>query len=399
MDRMQKIILGLFVVVLLLLTYLEASEPEPINWNPSYTKVDKIPLGGFVLFENLKAHHDSIHVVNIPTYEKLKKDSIAGTYFFLNEMIAFDDAELGHLLQWVEKGNDLFISARYVNKSLLDTLNLEKDEIFTTQNINSKPLIELANPVLKSDKPYFFDRNVYIQAFTKIDTAKTVVLGFTQPYEDEIKMDDPQVNFIQQEFGKGKITIHLAPEAFSNYFILFEENREYTEAALAYIDFEKPLYWDAYKKEGKTFYTSPLYVFLNNEKLKWAYYFTLLGCILFIIFEGKRKQRNIPVVEPPKNQTYNYTRTIAGLYLEKKQYKEIASKKIKLFSEFLRTKLRIESVKLNDAFYTQVASRSGNSVEETKMLFQLISEIEQRQRISKEELLNLSKKINKFKNR
>ena len=158
MDRMQKIILGLFVVVLLLLTYLEASEPEPINWNPSYTKVDKIPLGGFVLFENLKAYHDSIHVVNIPTYEKLKKDSIAGTYFFLNEMIAFDDAELGHLLQWVEKGNDLFISARYVNKSLLDTLNLEKDEIFTTQNINSKPLIELANPVLKSDKPYFFDR-------------------------------------------------------------------------------------------------------------------------------------------------------------------------------------------------------------------------------------------------
>ena len=51
--------------------------------------------------------------------------------------------------------------------------------------------------------------------FYKIDTATTTVLGYD-------KSNNP--NFIHLKAGKGNLYVHLAPMAFSNYFLLHENN-------------------------------------------------------------------------------------------------------------------------------------------------------------------------------
>ena len=400
MDKMQKILLGIFVILLFFLVLMESAEKEPINWSPSYLETDKIALGSFVLFENLEKNGQiKIEKVGIPPYEKLNKDDFRGTYFFLNNHIGFDDAELEDMLSWVSNGNDLFISAKYLGEYLQDTLDLNVQKIFSTETIHSKPLFQLANPSLKAEKPFLFNHNTEISVFEAIDTAKTTVLGFAEVYNDTLAISEPEVNFIKTEFGKGEIYIHLAPEAFSNYFLLSEENYEYTEAALAYLDIEKILLWDNYYKAGKKFYTSPLYVLFSSKKLKWAYYTALLAAFLFIVFEGKRKQRSIPVIKPLENKTYNFTQTVAGLFYEKKQYKQIANKKIKLFLDYLRTDLRIHLKEINQQFLENVSEKSGNSFEKTKALFDLIGTIERKPEISKQDLLKLSQEIYDFKNR
>lgn len=398
MTKTQKIIFACFVALLLLLTFLEASEPEPINWNPSYSENDKIPLGTYVLFSNLEKSNDlSISKINRPPYEELISSELNGTYFFLNETIPFDEAELKEILQWVEKGNELFVSGKHISENLLDTLNLETKFSFSINTTLSQPLLQLANPNLKNNRLFLFDHDTDIPFFSKVDTLKTTILGYSAPFNDELQMKERNINFVQTDFGKGKIFIHLAPEAFSNYFMLKKDNFYYTAAALSYLEKTENLYWDGYYKAGKSFHTSPLYILLNNKKLKWAYYFLLFGCVLFVIFEGKRKQRSIPIVEPLENQTYNYTRTIAGLYLEKKQYRQIALKKIKLFLEYLRTQLRLDTNKIDSVFFETAAARSGNSVDETKELFKYIAVIQSKQQITRKDLLELSEKINGFK--
>jgi hypothetical protein len=224
-------------------------------------------------------------------------------------------------------------------------------------------------------------------------------LGITRLQETSEEKAEPEINFLRDTIGEGSIYLHLMPKAFSNYFLLEGNNHEYAEKVLAYLPAQKTLFWDNYYKTGKTFYTSPLFVILNSKPLKWAYYFVIIGSILFIIFEGKRKQRSIPVIKPLKNQTLNFTRTISGLYLERGDYKSITSKKIALFLEYLRTHFRISTEQVDEGFYQRVAALSENPVEEVKRLWQFMDRLEKESSVTKEELLQLNKAIKAFKHK
>ena len=59
---------------------------------------------------------------------------------------------------------------------------------------------------------------------------------------------------------------------------------------------------------------------LQSQALKWAFYMTLISLILFVIFRGKRTQRIIPVIDPLKNATLDFTKTIGDLYYQPVSY-------------------------------------------------------------------------------
>jgi len=396
MNKSFKIAFGGILLLVLILTYLQATEPEPINWNPSYLETDKIALGSFVFYESWKENPSAkIEKVSVPPFEFLNEEH-AGTYLFLNDVLSFDDAELKKLLNWVSDGNTLFLSANSFSQNLLDTLKVETAIKLPGTDFSSQPFINLVHPKLKQVVPFQYEHEAPLVYFSKIDTLNNTVLGISA-LKSFKGTKGTNVNFIKAEFGKGSIFMHSMPEAFSNYFLLSNSNFKYAEAVLGYIDTTKTVCWDRYYKTGKAFYTSPLYILLHNRTLKWAYYFTLFGSVLFIIFEGKRKQRAIPVVEPLKNQTYEYSRTVADLYLEQKQYKALALKKIHHFYDYIRTRYRIDTSLQNEAFYNEIAAKCDRSIPETHALFKKINELSNKPEITKNELLQLNDVIQSFK--
>lgn len=399
MSKTYKILLAFLVTLLVVLTYLEASEQDEINWSPSYVALDKIPLGTKVLYENIKDQDFPVLQVKSPPFEFLNDSAVSGTYFFVNDRLDFHDSELNRLLQWVEKGNSVFLIAENISPNLLDTLGLELEIAFPKNSFSSKPMFNLTDIALQKEEPFLYNRETYQFVFSKYDSLQQKVLGVSQLYSDSLMITDPKVNFLMDSIGKGIIYLNTSPKAFSNYFLLEDDNYEYAARALAYIPAEKTLFWDEYYKSGKLFYTSPLFVLLNNKTLKWAYYFAIIGGILFILFEGKRRQRSIKVIEPLKNQTYHFTRTIAGLYLNRKDYKGIASKKTALFLDHVRTHYRISTEEVNESIYQKLAGISNGSPEDVKNLWEYMAFLESKQTISKEELLKLNKEINAFKKR
>ncbi len=402
MTKSSKIFIVIIIGAIALLTYLETSKPEPINWFASYAKTDKIPLGTFVFYNAIKESFNTqgLQDINQPPYEFLSdNDTISGTYFFVNRSINFDKDELNTILRWVENGNTLFISAKIIEHKLLDTLNIETDNLISIDNISTKPLVELVNKELKTQSPFLYDQDINNPYFNELDTINATILGITQLYNDTLKINSPKVNYIQQSFGTGKILLHTFPEAFGNYFILKGKNHQYTQNLLAYINPNQKILWDNYYKSGKTFYTSPLFFLLSNRYLKWAYYFVLIGVVLFVIFEGKRKQRSIPVIEPLKNQTLSFIKTISGMYFEKRKHKEIAIKQNLLFLDYVRNVLRIPTNELNKKTIIDIAARSNNSIEDTKILFKYFDELNKKVKIEKEEVLKLYQLINIFKSR
>lgn len=394
MNKTYKIAFGLFLLLVVSLVWLESSEPEPVNWTPSYTAFDKIPLGSFVFYESMKEHYkENISDIKIPPYEYLNHEPGNGTYFFLNNNMSFDEKELEDLLEWVSRGNRVFISSYGFGEKLEDTLNISLSSYISNESFKSRPELNFVNPSLKLENPYQFDQDLPAVYFEEIDTAKHVILG-TSAFGKK-KMEE-KINFIKSGFGDGEIYLHTTPQAFSNYFLLKDENYKYTEALLAYFAGNKIL-WDAYYKSGKSFFTSPLYIFMNNRPLKWAYYFVLIAAITFIIFEGKRKQRSIPVKEGLKNKSYEFTETVSQLYLEQKKFHELGLKKIALFMEFIRTNFRLETSEINEDFYKKLASRSENSIKSTRALFERITNFQNNNENDKNSFFELSKSINSFK--
>ncbi|HET8810868.1 MAG TPA: DUF4350 domain-containing protein [Flavobacteriaceae bacterium] len=398
MSKYHKILLTVFLLLLAGLVFLEASQPQPINWNPSYAHVDKIPLGSYVFYESMqKKYPENFQKVKQPPFEFLNDSSVSGTYLFLNHAIAFGEAELKKILAWAAKGNTVYISAAYLGQNLLDTLQLETRVAFKYNTVKYQPILNFTNPNLKADSAYFYAHDTDLVYFLEIDTTAQTVLGISDLLAKKPVIEDSLVNFIKAPFGKGEIFLHLFPEAFSNYFMLLGNNREYAEKALAYIDPEKPIFWDAHYKIGGVFQTSPLYILLGNKYLKWAYYFVLIAAVLFVLFEGKRKQKSIEIVPPLQNKTHDFTRTIAGMYLENNDHKAIAEKQIQLFLNYVRTKLRINTQEIDEEFLKNLSERSGNSEKTTRDLFSYIASIQQKQHLEKSELLKLNKSISDFK--
>lgn len=395
MDKSLKIYVVIFIVLILGYLYLDSTKKKPINWFPSYAENHKIPYGTYVLRNELQTFlpNTTIEEVKIPPYIYLEDSTRTGTYFFADEALNFGDAEFYRLMQFVKRGNDVFISTHGIQ---IDTLNF-KTKRLVSNNLDEKVFFKLYNKAFKG-KEFSYNREFVNQVFTEIDTLNTTILGITGYVNKNSERTEEGINFVKFNYGKGNFYFHTFPEVFTNYYILNSENEQHTANILSYLNPEKPLLWDSYYKTGKSGISSPMHYLLSSKYLKWAYYMALIGVLFFVIFEGKRKQRSIPVLTPLKNQTLAFTRTIANMYYEHQDHKNLAEFKISYLLEYIRTKLHIPTTTIDETFYKYVALRSGNTFEEVEKLFKFCDEIHLKNQISTDELIKLNKMIEKFKN-
>lgn len=399
MMKKSGVYIFFIVLVLGLLMLTEYSKPKEVNWFPSFASHHKIPYGTKVINDILEKNFaDNITQVTRPPFEYITNNNdIEGTYFFLNNSVAFDDAELEKLLDWTAKGNTLYIASESFADNIQDKLNFDLGSLYggSGTDMDHDFYHNLVNTVLKTKEASKFSKDYYTLFFEEIDTLKTTVLGVV---DNDKEIDRKNANFIKVPYENGEIILSTFPKAFSNYFLLQEEtNRDYTAGLLSYIDNKRPIYVDNHYKTGKTFYTSPMRIFLSAKELKWAYYIVLIGVLFYVIFEGKRKQRAVKVVTPLKNQTLTFTRTIADMYFENGRQKEIAEHKIGFFMDYVRSNFYVNTLEKNDDFYNNVASRSMHTKEETKKIFDYLDSILKKHSINDYELIQLNKTIEQFK--
>lgn len=400
MNKKGKTYIILTVIATLSIIALEYTKPKEINWFPSYAKQHKVPFGTYIFREQLDRifSPDNIQDINLSPYEfLLNKPDVKGTYVFINNQITFGKVELDELLEWTSQGNTLFIAANNFETELLEELNLETSIISTFNNFDNEYALKLKNTVF-NEATYNFDKSNLMYFFSEIDMLNTSAVGIINNRSgDSNNLKTEHINIIKQPYGNGDIILSTFPQAFTNYFILSAPNNEYTANVTSYINDAKPIYLDSHYKSGKSFFSSPLYVLLNNKELKWAYYIMLIGVLIYVLFEGKRKQRAIPIVNPLKNQTLDYTRTIANMYYEKEQHKVLAQHKIQHFLEYIRLHLHLSTTDFDETFFANLSARSNNSIEATQQLFKLIELIQNKTQITHKELERLNALIEKFK--
>jgi hypothetical protein len=177
--------------------------------------------------------------------------------------------------------------------------------------------------------------------------------------------------------------------------MLSANNQQFVSSTLSYLPVND-LYWTEYYQVGRMESKTPLRFILNNEPLSWAYYLTVTAIIAFMIFEAKRKQRIIPIIQPLPNTSLEFVSTIGNLYYQNGDHKNIAEKKINFLLEQIRSKYLLKTNQLDGAFFTALANKSGKPKAQIEVLFQKISFIHSATMISAEQLMDLNERIEQF---
>ncbi len=396
MDKRSKIALYSIGAVIVFMMIAEVTKPKAINWRDSFSAADKIPLGCYIMFNELQTFSDDDIIVSEQSiYEYLKKvdSTTPKTLVFINNRIYFDSEESNALMDFVEKGNSVFMSGTSVYGNVLDSINISIEGQYT--NLYKKESeSKFTSPSLQKNNRIFKDV-IENSHFISVDTLNTTILG-TAITKNEDDIEETNANFVKVSVGEnnGHFILHTNPFAFTNYHLM-EDKADYAATVLSYLP-KQQIIWDNNYKSGRKVITSPLRYILQNTALKWAFYISMFGLILFVIFRGKRVQRIIPVINKLENATVDFTRTIGELYYQHGDFTNIIEKKIQYFLEFVRTNYYLETNQLNPSFIDKLAAKSSNTKQTTKALVDYLVFLNSKTNHTEQELIELNKKIEHF---
>ncbi|MEM6865694.1 MAG: DUF4350 domain-containing protein [Bacteroidota bacterium] len=403
MDRRSKIILGVFFLVILGIIITEVVRPRPINWRPSYTNTDKIPFGCYVLYNELPTlfKNSDIQTSYENPYDVLiSRDSLntqKSGFVFINNFIYFEEQETLKLLDYVDQGNTVFIAAGDFGRFLSDTLNIKLLSDYALEETEAK--LNLTHTDLKKAS-YSYERGMLYTHFTSLDTLNSQVLGHIEYTKRNVLQNKPDEyikapNFIRIKFGRGTFLLNATPQAYTNYYLL-KDNQDYAANTLSYLD-EQEILWDNYKKSGRVVVTSPMRFVLTQNSLKWAYYLTISGLLLFVVFKAKREQRIIPVIKPLENSSVEFARTVGALYYQNRDHADLIHKKVTYFMAYLRNRYHMELSHISEKTIRELAAKSGKDKKEVKKLLELLVSLKNRQVLTEKDSIELNKRITNFK--
>ncbi len=361
-------------------------------------KRDKIPYGSFVAFQNLKYLFPEA-TINIKSNEPGYWDSLSNydsgqALLIISPQFLADDAEMKKLILFATAGNEVFISARRLSVTALDMLKCKSSFSFEAIDmIDSLKLILNKPPFTKKFISSYPGKRFDTYLF-KFDSTITHILGVN---------DEGDPNFIRLQTGKGNIYLHLAPLAFSNYFLLHKNNMLYYENVLSVISSRvTKVVWDEYyltkffgsqNDETKKGLFGVLFQF---QALKWALLTAIFTLLMYVLLEMRRKQRMIPVITKPRNDSLDFVKTIGRLYYEKGDHKNLSRKMGAYFLEHIRNRYKLPTTKLDETFIHALHLKTGYAEKEIRQVVNFISFSETVPAISDRQLAGFHKQLELF---
>ncbi|GAB4036866.1 DUF4350 domain-containing protein [Spirosoma jeollabukense] len=384
----------LFILLTTVVAYVlyEYYRPRPINWEPTYQNDDKIPFGTQALFELMPDIWQGapIKTVRLPVYNFLTETKLPtrSNYMFVCHDFNTDGNDLKKLLAYVSRGNNVFISTYVLPDSLSTLLGFKADEKDPLK-ADSTLRQNFVNPQLKKAGGYNFFHDDGRNFLSIRKSQHITVLGRNVRNEP---------TFIRVRYGKGQFFIHNLPLAFTNYYVLDKKTSDYAFKALSYLPV-LPTYWDEYQNQGR-FDKDQQSVFRyirSQPALNWAYYLVAFGLLFYAIFAGKRTQRIIPVIEPPKNTSLDFVKTVGQMYFQQGNHDNLARKKIQYFLADIRDQYGLNTTVLDREFMETLSRKSGTPSDETDELVRLLRNAQKSTLLSEYDLLTLTRAMERFK--
>lgn len=311
----------LFIVALMvLLLALEYQMPRRFVWNPTFAHDDRQPFGCYVFDSVLATTMPHGYTVCRKSLSQLALEKASPRSIIIIQT-GYQGERVNNdtLIALASRGNRILYADSYFSSELCDTLHIHcsSENYFSESNFRKS---------MERDTPYDTihwtgDSTVYQPSITSVhpqfinacilDTIPAVPLAKIH-YRDVVALSYP--------IGKGELILVTTPLMFTNYGML-----NYTEYVHRLMNRLKPLpvvRTEAYMPNYNVAESSPFRELLKRPPLRWALYLVLLGVVLMMGFNARRRQRAIPVETPPRNYQLDFIRHIGTLqYMKQKQNK------------------------------------------------------------------------------
>ena len=436
------------LVLFVLFCLLQVNLPKKFVWSPTFSHVDKQPLGCFVFdsvltqslpngyhvtkktFFQLDQEHakEKISVLMVVDQQDLKQLDVKylcniarrGGKVMVVASSSFDDGrnadtvvvdELERTFK-VRIEDGLYFSLRGIlsglkahDNDMYDTIYWNNREtMYAAQSyrmfynmvggtlfVDSVPKVKrLAYTLSTAGYDYRHD-SLYVGDFTRFDTIVDEKERIERIDTFAIKKIPAAVSV---PYGKGEVIFVSSPLLFTNYGMLEGNTSVYIFRLMSYLA-DLPVYrTEAYVKTDAMLVAeqSPFREFIKRPPLRWALYLALLGVVLFMIFTARRRQRVIPIMSKPANRSLEFIQLIGTLYYQRKDHVDLVRKKFKLFAEELRKTagVDISDVNTDDREYQLLAEKTGmNSDRLKKVIRQIRLVLHSEGNISVEEMRSL----------
>lgn len=394
-NRVAHIVF-LFTVAVLLNACMGGGRKMP-SLKETYSKNDTKPFGAEIAYRQIESMYDGNFIQEKKQNFKETWDNISDTgslYICMAPKLFVTEEDVEAMMEYVHAGNSLFISAGLIDEFLLDEVGCSA--VYTSPAIENMvgkmqntAVLSALQPAFKYGYYYYPFQNF----FTNIDSTNTRVLGYN---------DYKRPNSIVYFYGKGRLYLQCEPRAYSNYFLLKDNNYQYLKNAVAFTTNEpQHVYWDDYynklqnRKNSKRGFSSFSEI-MKHPPLKAAFWLSLLLLLLYILFGGKRVQRIIQQLKPNENTTVTFTETIGRLYLQKKDNKNIADKMITYFNEYIRNTYFLNTNHVNDDFIVMLSRKSGVEKDKVDTIYRTITAAQASNVVNDYQLLSLQEQIQQF---
>lgn len=398
MKKYIPYILGAVALVVLVVLVLSAPVklPKTLDERVTLRQKDKIPYGTYAAFRLLPALFPHAQVeTSDASPDTWAGDSILprGEAVFVTSRY-FDPSvnELEQISQFVQQGNYVFIITNSLSYEAADYFGVSSTEYVFYRQQEDSLRVHLLQPPFKRKKEYFYPGKKFDAFFAEVDKARTVILG-----SDEAE----HPNFIQLRSGKGRLFVHLAPLAFSNYFLLHRNNIDYYQNALSLIPATvSKVLWNEYYlvQRKRTDEKEPgiLRVLWQYPSFRWALLTAIVTLLLYMLVEMRRRQRMIPVAAKPVNDSLDFVRTLGRLYYDKGDHHNLAAKMATYFLDDVRSRFHIPTQTLDDRFIKELHGKSGYGVQELQEILFFIHRVKQGSRMSETELAHFYKQLENY---
>lgn len=436
------------LVLFVLFCLLQVNLPKKFVWSPTFSHVDKQPLGCFVFdsvltqslpngyhvtkktFFQLDQEHakEKISVLMVVDQQNLKqldvkylcniarrggKVMVVASSSFNDgrnaDTVVVDELERTFKVK-IEDGiyfslrgilsglkahdNDMYDTIYWNNRETMyaaQSYRMFYNMVGGTLFVDSVPKVKrLAYTLSTAGYDYKYD-SLYVGDFTRFDTIVDKKERIERIDTFAIKKVPTAVSV---PYGKGEVIFVSSPLLFTNYGMLEGNTFVYIFRLMSYLA-DLPVYrTEAYVKTDAMLVAeqSPFREFIKRPPLRWALYLALLGVVLFMIFTARRRQRVIPIMSKPANRSLEFIQLIGTLYYQRKDHVDLVRKKFKLFAEELRKTagVDISDVNTDDREYLLLAEKTGmNSDRLKKVIRQIRLVLHSEGNISVEEMRSL----------
>jgi hypothetical protein len=134
----------------------------------------------------------------------------------------------------------------------------------------------------------------------------------------------------------------------------------------------------------------------GKKSFKAAFWLLLAILLLYVLSEMRRKQRIIPVLKKPANDSLDFVKTIGRLYHDKGDHQNLCRKMSAYFLEHVRSRYKLPTQRLDEEFVQNLVYKTGAPEDLIRQIVNFIRGLDEERTVSAATMAVFHERLEQF---